>query len=72
VLDLFFTNNEELLRDFEIMPTTAEISDHNIIDIETNFKELNTRCVNVRCNEEVKLSDLNFFSEQVNWEAMQT
>lgn len=38
ILDLFFTNNEELVHEYTVDPTT--MSDHNIILMTTNIKSL--------------------------------
>ena len=62
-LDVFLTNNDQLTR--QIIITETSISDHNIIQIETNIKI-------VEENHQVKKSnlsyrDLNFFKEGISW-----
>ena len=61
ILDVFLTNNDQLTR--QIIITKTSMSDHNIIQIETNIK-----IVEEKQNRQIKKSnlsyrDLNFFNE---------
>ena len=64
ILDVFLTNNDQLTRQISI--TETSMSDHNIIQIETNIK-----IVEEKQNHQIKKSnlsyrDLNFFSEDIS------
>ena len=65
ILVVFLTNNDQLTR--QIIITETSMSDHNIIQIETNIK-----IVEEKQNHQIKKSklsyrDLNFFSEDISW-----
>ena len=65
ILDVFLTNNDQLIRQIIIVETS--MSDHNIIQIETNIK-----IVEEKENHQIKKSnlsyrDLNFFNEDFSW-----
>ena len=65
ILDVFLTNNDQLTR--QIIITETSMSDHNIIQIETNIK-----IVEEKQNYRIKKSnliyrDLNFFNEDISW-----
>lgn len=65
-LDIFLTNNEELVHAYRVDQTT--MSDHNIIIISTNIKQLDTKIVINPLEGELTLNHLNFFSGNTNWE----
>jgi hypothetical protein len=71
ILDLFFTNNDELVNDIEIIPTISDISDHKIINVKTNFYETMKECIQSTQLEHISFKNFNFFNEKVNWEAIQ-
>ena len=63
MLDIFLTNNDQLTR--QIIITETSMSDHDIIQIETNIIE-------EKQNHQIKKSnlsyrDLNFFNKDVSW-----
>ena len=65
IFDVFLTNNNQLTRQITI--TETSMSDHNIIQIETNIK-----IVEEKQNHKIKKSnlsfrDLNFFNEDIGW-----
>ena len=65
ILNVFLTNNNQLTR--QIIITETSMSDHNIIQIETNIK-----IVKEKQNHQIKKSnlsyrDLNFFNEDISW-----
>ena len=65
ILDVVLTNNDLLTR--QIIITETSMSDHNIIQIETNI-----RIVEEKQNHQIKESnlsywDLNFFNEDISW-----
>ena len=65
ILDVFLTNNDQLTR--QIIITETSMSDHNIIQIETNIK-----IIQEKQNHQIKKSnfsyrDLNFFNEDISW-----
>ena len=67
-LDVVLTNNDQLTQ--QIIITKTSISDHNIIQIETNIK-----IVEEKQNHQIKKSklsyrDLNFFKEDISWESI--
>ena len=65
ILDVFLTINDQLTR--QIIITETSMSDHNIIQVETNRK-----IVEEKQNHQIKKSnlsyrDLNFFNEDTSW-----
>lgn len=69
ILDLFFTNNEDIIYNYEVDITN--LSDHNLIKIFTkinysvsqpNYSEVNALPIN--------FSDLNYFSQDVSWDGL--
>ena len=65
ILDVFLTNNDQFTR--QIIITETSMSDHNIIQIETNIK-----IVEEKQNHQIKKSnlsyrDLNIFNEDISW-----
>ena len=65
ILNVFLTNNDQLTR--HIIITETSMSDHNIIQIETNKK-----IAEEKQNHQIKKSnlsymDLNFFNEDISW-----
>ena len=70
ILDVFLTNNDQLTRQIIIAETS--ISDHNIIQFETNTKiveekqKYQIKKINLSCR------DLNFFSEDIGWASIDT
>ena len=66
ILDLFFTNNDELIHEYTVDKNA--ISDHNIITISTNIKTHKPR-ERARSTEVMpSLNNLNFFSSKTDWE----
>jgi len=63
ILDLVFTNNDNLVYNYNIVPTVY--SDHNIINLSLNYKKLTTAAVNLNTGTVPSLSLLNFHS--VDW-----
>ena len=69
ILDLIFTNNQQLFNEIACHKTT--FSDHYIVDVSTHFKShfSNTQRGNRKFFN--TFDALNFFSDNVNWEAIQ-
>ena len=68
ILNVFLTNNDQLTRQITI--TETSMSDHNIIQIETNIK-----IVEEKQNHQIKKSnlscrDMNFFNKDISWESI--
>ena len=76
LLDLVFTNNPQLVHNFTATPTT--LSDHYAVHINANYASVNQDTDSDEEDDdegraeddEPKLRDLNFHSEEVNWEAV--
>ena len=69
-LDLVFTNNLDLITQIDV--TNTIMSDHDIIEIETNI-ENNTKTTTKNENEtedHVDLRQLNFHHEKIDWEGI--
>ena len=65
ILDVFLTNDDKLTQ--EIIISETSMSDHNIIQTETNLK-----IVKEKQNPQIKKSslsfrDFNFFNEDISW-----
>merc|ERR1712240_340630 len=70
ILDLVFTNNLDLITQIDVTGTI--MSDHDIIEIETNIVDNNkttTKNENETDNQ-VDLRQLNFHNEKIDWEGM--
>ena len=67
ILDLFFTNTHELVRDIRIENTVA--SDHNVITVETN---LNYTQKVVHPNKDLFFNKLNFHHKNTDWAKIQS
>ena len=71
-LDLILTNNPELLHSYQCVPVLT-VSDHYIIEAFTDYK-LNSQKSNLSKKvdhsqlQKPSLNDLNFYSEETNWE----
>ena len=70
VLDLIFTNDRQLLNEIICIPTTK--SDHFIIEVATHFKSHFAKAQQNKRTFFNKFDSLNFFSEDVNWEAIKS
>ena len=67
ILDLFFVNNEEIVREYFIENTTA--SDHNVITVETN---LNVKQNKVDPRKSLFFNKLNFNHKKTDWSKIQS
>ena len=65
ILDLFFSNNDEIVLKVEVEPQSI-ISDHKLQIITTSF--LTEDCVARGDDEEDSLHQLNFFHNKIEWE----
>jgi hypothetical protein len=65
ILDLLFTNNQQLINEVHALP--SNFSDHYVVEIASHYKSHFARN-NQHCREFTNTFDsLNFFSEEVNW-----
>ena len=67
ILDVFLTNNDQLTRQNLIIITETSMSDHNIIQIETNIKIVEEKQKYQIKKSNLSYRDLNFFSEDISW-----
>ena len=65
-LDLFLTNNPDLVWNIEVDDTV--ISDHRLLQVKTCFSEMNK--ATSKGHEPQGLASLNFFHKNVNWEQL--
>jgi hypothetical protein len=68
ILDLIFTNNDELIHEITVNKTI--LSDHNLIDITSNIRRRKTishRIPNQINTTATDFGDLNFFSTATDW-----
>ena len=65
ILVVFLTNNDQLTR--QIIITETSMSDHNIIQIETNIKIVEEKQSHQIKKSNVSYRDLNFFNEDISW-----
>ena len=65
IFDVFLTNNDQLTK--QIIITETSMSDHNIIQIETNIKFLEGNQNNHIKESNLCYRDLNFFNEDISW-----
>ena len=65
ILDIFLTNNDQLTR--QIIITRTSMSDHNIIQIETNIKIVEEKQSHQIKKSNLSYRDLNFFNEDICW-----
>ena len=64
ILDVFLTNNGQLTR---LIITETSVSDHNIIQIETNIKIVEEKQNHQITKSNLSYRDLNFFNEDISW-----
>ena len=75
MLDLIFTNNGDLIYNISAIPTPR--SDHFLIEVsslyqETTISELkHTSVARGSSKDEAGFGDLNFFSDRINWDALE-
>ena len=62
---VFLTNNDQLTR--QIIITETSVSDHNIIQIETNINIVKEKQKYQIKKSNLSYQDLNFFSEDISW-----
>ena len=65
ILDVFLTNNDQLTR--QIIITETSMSDHNIIQIETNIKIVKEKQNHKIKKNNMSYRDMNFFNEDISW-----
>ena len=65
ILDVFLTNNDQLTR--QIIITKTSVSDHNIIQIETNIKIMEEKQNHLIKKSNFCYKYLNFFNEYISW-----
>ena len=65
MLDVFLTNNDQLTQ--QIIFTETSISDHNIIQIETNLNIVEEKQNHQIKKRNLSYRDLNFFNEDTSW-----
>ena len=67
ILDLFFSNNEEILLNIEVLPPTI-LSDHQLIIAKTAFVE---ELSDLEFNEAENLGSLNFLDNKIDWQSIE-
>ena len=65
ILEVFLTNNDQLTK--QIIITETSMSDHNIIQIETNIKIVAEKQNHQIKKRNLSYMDLNFFNEDISW-----
>ena len=65
ILDVFLTNNDQLTR--QISFTDTSMSDHNIIQVETNIKIAEEKENHQIKKNNLSYRDFNFFNEDISW-----
>ncbi|KAK4325499.1 hypothetical protein Pmani_003953 [Petrolisthes manimaculis] len=71
ILDLIFSNNPNLLHSYEISDTI--MSDHKLIKVKASISTTTTPISHVQnSTAEGTLSDLNFYSTEIEWEQLRT
>ena len=65
ILDVFLTNNDQLT--WQIIIVETSMSDHNIIQIETNIKFVEEKEKHKIKKSNLSYRDLNFFNEDFSW-----
>ena len=65
ILDVFLTNNDQLTR--QIISTETSMSNHNIIQIETNIKIVEEKQHHQIKKSALSYRDLNFFNKDISW-----
>ena len=69
ILDLFLTNNTDLIHSYTTIPCTLPISHHNLIEFTTHYNPLSTKIsYHENRNFRNKFEMFNYFDEQVNWD----
>ena len=66
IIDLAFTNNQDLLTNINVDKVTNQISDHNLIIGDLNYEMPNSNTCK-RNETTSNLASFNFWSEKVNW-----
>ena len=66
ILDLVFTNNQQLINEIHCIPT--QFSDHYLVEIASHFKSHFARQHQSHRPFENVFDSLNFFSEDINWD----
>ena len=65
IIDVFLTNNDQLTR--QIIISETSMSDHNIIQIETNIKIVEEKQNHQITKSNLSYRDLNFLNEDISW-----
>ena len=68
-LDVFLTNNDQLTQQITI--TETSMSDHNIIQLETNIKIVEETQHHQIKKGNLSYRDLNFFNEDISWASIE-
>ncbi|XP_066936771.1 uncharacterized protein [Clytia hemisphaerica] len=66
-LDLVFTNNEDLIHDYSILPVLQSTSHHSIVMVSTRLKVQNFANDDDKPEPRSKFNALNFFSDEIDW-----
>ena len=70
ILDLVFTNNENLIHDSSIVPVLQSTSHHVIVMISTSFKIQNINHNDDQPETRSGFNPLNFFSDDIEWDSV--
>ncbi|XP_066933083.1 uncharacterized protein [Clytia hemisphaerica] len=66
-LDLVFTNNEDLIHDYSILPVLQSTSHHSIVMVSTRLKVQSFSSNDDKPEPRSKFNALNFFSDEIDW-----
>ena len=75
MLDVIYTNNDDLIHNFNVLPSTK--SDHFLIEVSAVYKEPSVSEVEHPSMTDAvdegdpDFGDLNFFSEKIDWNALE-
>ena len=67
ILDLVFTNNENLIHDCSVIPVLQSTSHHSIVMVSTSLKVQNFAYDDDQPEARSKYNSLNFFSDEIEW-----
>ena len=67
ILDLVFTNNENLIHDYSVLPVLQTTSHHSIVMVSTSLKVQSLAHDDDQPEPRSKFNALNFFADEINW-----
>ena len=65
ILDLVFTNNENLIHDYSVLPVLQSTSHHSIVMVSTSLKVQSLAHDDDQPEPHSKFNALNFFSDEI-------